>query len=551
MLEDAGDAIGSFSGSVQLTVANSGAVSVVTGQKVFVSVYYGATTPVAPVSVLVDGNEVAVTGKLVDNISGSVAQSLFMWIADRTADIEVDVQWGAGDEPGACAAQATAHSGLGAPTNFGAAGANSADANVVIDSAADETVLVFGITGEAAEVFTPDAGTTVENDDIATNATWCRCLTMSKAGAAPNVDVGGDYAASGAGWRWIGASFEPEAAGAEPFGAEGYVPTVSNPATAADAEVKHVDDILDTDYVPTVSNPATAADAEWKQVSALTSADFVAMVDDPLAPTVGDWVDGDERTLEAAPLPVAEGDTVLIDETFDSYADFAEMRDGPNWQSSATGDAAITGPETDGWDAAGGKALRLDAPVGLDSGVAGQYNAVEWTGTTVALSRILLHLTIKPSNPFNGHETGTNKYAWPRPSDSPNALYLCLWGSGNNALHLGVGVQGATVENIGQASPDPNAELTRGQWHEVLVEVIGNSAGNADGSIKGWRKIDGAWVQIFERTAIQITTNDCVFDSQPFMYSFIWGGTGDPPPVQSVLSSILCGKLRVTGDAVP
>lgn len=88
----------------------------------------------------------------------------------------------------------------------------------------------------------------------------------------------------------------------EPYGADGYVPTTTDPDTAADAEWKHVDDVLDTDYVPTCSDPADASDPEWKQVADLTSADFTPVVDDPDAPVQAEWMDGDERSTDTPAL---------------------------------------------------------------------------------------------------------------------------------------------------------------------------------------------------------------------------------------------------------
>lgn len=94
----------------------------------------------------------------------------------------------------------------------------------------------------------------------------------------------------------------PDVPSEEPYGAEGYVPTTTDPDTAADAEWKHVDDVLDTDYVPTCSDPADASDPEWKQVADLTSADFTPVVDDPDAPVQAEWMDGDERSTDTPAL---------------------------------------------------------------------------------------------------------------------------------------------------------------------------------------------------------------------------------------------------------
>lgn len=126
-------------------------------------------------------------------------------------------------------------------------------------------------------------------------------------GAGLNQDAAGVGGDGGAGAIWI----EYDDAPAGPFGDEGYVPTTTNPATAADAEWKHVDDVLDTDYLPTCSDPDTAADAEWKQLQDITLVDFLPMVDDPVAPTVGAWLDGDERDL---------GIEVLTEFTFETIA---------------------------------------------------------------------------------------------------------------------------------------------------------------------------------------------------------------------------------------
>lgn len=204
----AGTAVGSFGGSVTCSV------SVTSGEMVRTDVYY--TDGVAPNSVQADGNEIVVTGLLGTIISGGTAMSSFVWIADVTASINVVVTWAVG--PGACAARASVYSGVDSGTPFDAlsvttAGANTTAADIgPVDSETGDLVLVGAITGDGPSSFTPDAGTTVDADNAATNATWCRMTSMSKTGAA-SVSLGGDYADANLGWRWIAANFNAAAGG--------------------------------------------------------------------------------------------------------------------------------------------------------------------------------------------------------------------------------------------------------------------------------------------------------------------------------------------------
>lgn len=204
----AGTAVGSFSGTV------TASKSVTSGNCVVVDVYY--TDGVAPNSVLADGNQVVVSGLVASFISGAVAMSRYVWIADVTASIDVVIAWAAG--PGACAARVSEYSGVdtGTPWDAGSvvtAGANTTAADIgPVTSAVGDLVLVGGITGDGPSSFTPDAGTTVDADNAATNATWCRMLSMSKTGAA-SVSLGGDYADAGLGWRWIAANFNAAGGG--------------------------------------------------------------------------------------------------------------------------------------------------------------------------------------------------------------------------------------------------------------------------------------------------------------------------------------------------
>lgn len=335
----------------------------------------------------------------------------------------------------------------------------------------------------------------------------------------------------------------------DPFGASGFVPTVTNPATAADAEWKDVDDVLSTDYVPTCADPDTAASAAWKQVSNLTEDDYVPVADDAVTPVDAGWVNGNERIPPAGggATPVAEGDTLIFEETF-NYADFTTMRNGADWQSNGTGDVAIVSGESEPIGA-DGKALRLDFPFGTPAGQAGNYDSVYRTSGGELVGRLCVHFTLKTSTLFDGN-SATNKLGFIQNNSATgqenNAIYPCLWGAGSAPLYIGMGIQGVDSLNLGQSSPHADAELARGTWGEFFAEIIPNTAATGDGEVRIWRKVSGTWVLVVEETGIQFTTPATRFENAFMVLSFIWGGaTG----TIAQTASVYWGYMKVTGDA--
>jgi len=133
---------------------------------------------------------------------------------------------------------------------------------------------------------------------------------------------------------------------------------------------------------------------------------------------------------------------------------------------------------------------------------------------------------LKYSSNWYGHDSGNNKNAF-------------IWSNGSNPslvfenLCQGYGemVPGFVGQDIVHPLADeidwrpnivPSARFIRGQWHQVELYVVGNTSGNADGSIAWW--LDG--VKIGE--VLNLRFNSGATNWTMFKNCSTWGGVGGP-----------------------
>lgn len=103
---------------------------------------------------------------------------------------------------------------------------------------------------------------------------------------------------------------------------------------------------------------------------------------------------------------------------------------------------------------------------------------------------------VKFSSGWQGHNTGVNKIAhfW---IGGINHLFLVADGSDDNPLLAGIGIQGVVDSPVGggdQVNPNivTDAQFIRGQWHQIEMLAVANTAGTRDGSVDIW--LDGVHV---------------------------------------------------------
>jgi hypothetical protein len=142
-------------------------------------------------------------------------------------------------------------------------------------------------------------------------------------------------------------------------------------------------------------------------------------------------------------------------------------------------------------------------------------------------------LWLKVSANWQGHGSSVNKLIHYFVGGS-NRLYMNLWGVGAGALNLGFGLQG-TVSN-GPHGANVNQDgsfggvFSRGVWHKIECVLIGNTSGNADGSLKWW--LDG--VLCGTESGIQFVAGNALWED--VSWSPTWGGaSGDSIAAQMTM----------------
>lgn len=139
---------------------------------------------------------------------------------------------------------------------------------------------------------------------------------------------------------------------------------------------------------------------------------------------------------------------------------------------------------------------------------------------------------IKYSANFYGHPAGGNKQFYLITSTNDNPVFFVSGytaGGGAAAIVPYVQLQGAIswspYPGSGNLGPNlvPTAQIVRGQWSRIEVVAVGNTAGNADGSVDVF--LNGVHVSHY---AMQWQTGVTTWNR--FHGTTIWGGVGGTVP---------------------
>jgi uncharacterized protein YjdB len=116
-------------------------------------------------------------------------------------------------------------------------------------------------------------------------------------------------------------------------------------------------------------------------------------------------------------------------------------------------------------------------------------------------------------------------------TDTPASIYLDAYGEGTGTIQPQIAGQNIVAGGNGYGDPQnpdwppnlvPSAHLVRGQWYHIEVVLVGNIAGNADGSIDWY--LDGVHVGSYSK--IQFATNAAHWNQ--LHYTNLWNGTTVP-----------------------
>lgn len=130
------------------------------------------------------------------------------------------------------------------------------------------------------------------------------------------------------------------------------------------------------------------------------------------------------------------------------------------------------------------------------------------------------------SSNWVGHETGVNKqfYVWTN-GNAPSVVFYAD-GAGNNPLVPSVTIQDCIVPRSDELHRSPNlvpsARIIRGRWHHLEAVLVGNTSGNANGSLDWY--LDG--VHIGSYSGIQYISGNALWGD--VNVAPVWGGIGGP-----------------------
>lgn len=192
------------------------------------------------------------------------------------------------------------------------------------------------------------------------------------------------------------------------------------------------------------------------------------------------------------------------------------------------------GPSENGWwdngieittDATAPKSPGSVGRISFPAGFGGGSSPASAEHHGLDLTTLYVKTWVKLSSGWQSHASGVNKI-------------LHLWINGANKLVItGAGyvadgpitarislqgiVAGGNTEAGASGTYESTAELKRGQWHQLEVIAVANTAGRTDGSVKLF--VDGALAA--SCSGIQFVGADGTWDM--VQWSPTWGGTGD------------------------
>jgi len=175
-----------------------------------------------------------------------------------------------------------------------------------------------------------------------------------------------------------------------------------------------------------------------------------------------------------------------------------------------------------------GNVIRATYPTGFIGGSASMQTGVEGQG----ISNRTFYITwwAKYSSNWFGHLTGVNKQCYFAANGSAGQAFFEANGVGINALRPVMVLQsGYATDATFYPNLVPGATVPRNKWFNVEIVLVGNTAGNSDGSFDWY--IDG--VHVGHASGLLITPTATGWDR--FNFDPIWGGAGDIIPATQTL----------------
>lgn len=205
--------------------------------------------------------------------------------------------------------------------------------------------------------------------------------------------------------------------------------------------------------------------------------------------------------------------------TFETSRDFSSF-DAPGWSHSNRPNTVSTiEPHSTG--SAGRTTLLTTYTGGQDVDM--WLRTIENVG-----SRIYIHHRFMVSPNWQGHANTYSKigYVISPTSGGGNPCFYSLKGTRSDPLNLVIHQQSARASINFTPNTAASAEITRGWWHDIEMELkLNSTSDNFDGECHGW--VDG--LKVIEYTNVGWTdlTND---KWQNYNFQPIWGGIGGSPP---------------------
>jgi uncharacterized protein YjdB len=214
------------------------------------------------------------------------------------------------------------------------------------------------------------------------------------------------------------------------------------------------------------------------------------------------------------------GMTLIDERPFNSLGEHAAPY-SPAWDTDASLSIATdaTAPKSPS------NVLRTTFPAGYAGGTAPGHAGVGFTGHRV----LYISYWANYSTNWWGHLTGVNKHGYAWANGSP-IFVMEAEAVGSGPMTLRMAIQGSPSSDKWY-TPNlvPGVTITRGVWFHLEYVVVGNTAGNSDGTMDFW--LDGVHVGSF--SGLQYTSGATSWDT--FEWRPIWGGVSDVVPATQTL----------------
>jgi hypothetical protein len=220
-------------------------------------------------------------------------------------------------------------------------------------------------------------------------------------------------------------------------------------------------------------------------------------------------------TVQAAPPPPPPGSSnEPAGMTFIAERAFNAVQEG-SWYTN-TPDLSIiqdaTAPKSPS------NVLRATFPAGYAGGTGPGPAELSFSG----YKTLYVSYYAKYSANWQGHLTGINKHAYAWVNGTTSSFVMEAEGYGSGPLSPRPILQSMVVGE-GPYPPNlvPGATITRNTWFHIEIVIVGNSSGNADGSMDIY--LDG--VHVTRATGLQWSSGAAKFNI--FQFYPIWGGITD------------------------